>query len=235
MRLSDAFLTWRDRVLSSPGFQRWAASFPLTRPLARSQERRLFDLVAGFVHSQVLSACVQLDLFSRLTQPQTPDALAQALTLPPDALTRLLDAAIALGLLETRAEGRVGLGMLGAALLGNPGAVAMIEHHALLYRDLADPVALLRGPPPGGTALARYWAYGTQEAGEVAAYSTLMAASNSLVSADILDAWPLAGTRRLLDIGGGEGVFLEAALRRAPALEGMLFDLPAVAARAEET
>ena len=29
--------------------------------------------------------------------------------------------------------------------LGNPGVGAMIAHHAMLYRDLADPVALLKG------------------------------------------------------------------------------------------
>ena len=37
------------------------------------------------------------------------------------------------------------LGPLGAAMVGNPGVAAMVEHHALLYADLADPVALLRG------------------------------------------------------------------------------------------
>ena len=31
------------------------------------------------------------------------------------------------------------------ALIGNPAIGAMIEHHAMLYDDLRDPVALLRG------------------------------------------------------------------------------------------
>ena len=44
-----------------------------------------------------------------------------------------------------RGDGRFGLGALGAALVGNPGIAAMVEHHALLYADLRDPVALLRG------------------------------------------------------------------------------------------
>jgi demethylspheroidene O-methyltransferase len=38
--------------------------------------------------------------------------------------------------------------------------------------------------------------------------------------------------RHLLDLGGGEGAFLEAALRATPGLRATLFDLPAVAARA---
>ena len=42
-----------------------------------------------------------------------------------------------------------------------------------------------------------------------------------------------SGHRCLLDVGGGEGTFLAAAATRAPSLRLMLFDLPAVAARAE--
>ena len=62
------------------------------------------------------------------------------------------DAAVALRLAEHRGGGRYGLGKLGHAMVGNPGVAAMIEHHALLYADLADPVALLRGVR-GPTAL----------------------------------------------------------------------------------
>ena len=43
-------------------------------------------------------------------------------------------------------------------LLANPGIEAMVEHNALLYHDLADPVAFLRDPQRE-TALSRYWAY----------------------------------------------------------------------------
>ena len=51
---------WRNRLLMSPRFQRAAAAFPLTRPLARREARGLFDVVAGFVYSQVLLSCVRL-------------------------------------------------------------------------------------------------------------------------------------------------------------------------------
>ncbi len=55
-------------------------------------------------------------------------------------------------------DGRFALADLGAAVIGNPGIAAMVEHHALLYADLADPVALLRGET-GRTRLASYWPY----------------------------------------------------------------------------
>ena len=40
----------------------------------------------------------------------------------------------------------------------------MIEHHALLYADLADPVALLR-ERGADTRLSRYWAYAGDRSG----------------------------------------------------------------------
>jgi demethylspheroidene O-methyltransferase len=63
----DRILAWRDGLLQSPRFRRRAAAFPLTRPIARHHARSLFDLVAGFVYSQVLLACVQLRLFDVLS------------------------------------------------------------------------------------------------------------------------------------------------------------------------
>ena len=59
-----------------------------------------------------------------------------------------------------------------------------------------------------------------------------MAASLPLVADQVLGAYDLRRHRCLLDVGGGEGAFLEAAAAVAPGLRLMLFDLPAVAERA---
>lgn len=234
------WLSLRDRILSSARFQRWAAEFPLTRAIARRRARQLFDLCAGFVYSQILLACVRLQLFERLRDgPQTIAVLAAKTSLSVAAITRLVDAAVSLRLLERRAEQRVGLGPHGAALLGNPGIAAMIEHHPLLYADLTDPVALLRAPSMD-TGLARYWAYARSEkpaalsSEQTGAYTELMSRSQPLVAQDILDAYPLDTHRCLLDVGGGDGTFLVTVAKRAPQLRCVLFDLPAVAARAQD-
>ena len=228
----------RDRLLANRRFQRWAAAFPLTRPIARRRARALFDLCAGFVYSQVLTAFVRLGLPALLLgAPQTVAALARRLDVPEEAMRRLLDAAAALRLAEPRGDDRYGLGDLGAALAGQPAVAAMVEHHALLYADLRDPLALLRGAA-GETALSRYWPYATRGAGhtgdaaDVAPYTALMAASQPLVADEILDAYPLRRHRCLLDVGGGDGTFAVEAARRAPDLAVRLFDLPAVAQKA---
>ena len=246
LSFSDRLLGWRDRLLASPAFHRLASGFPLTRPIAQRSARELFDLVAGFVYSQVLSACVKLDLFEILSAgPQSQSSLAQRFNMSDEAAARLLAAAVSLRLVEVRGtteggEARYGLGMLGAPLVGNDAVKAMILHHDTLYTDLSDPVALLRGAGPR-PALSGFYPYTAEDAparaGELAAdevgsYSQLMAASQPLVAAEILDAYSFAGHRRLLDVGGGEGRFLCSVAARVPQLQLTLFDLPAVADRA---
>ena len=235
---SDHYLAVRDRWLTSPRFQRWAAAFPLTRPTARRRARALFDVCAGFVYSQILFACVRLRLFDLLAEgPQTAMSIAERLNLPLESTERLLDAAVSLDLVDKRTEARFGLGALGAALIGNPGVGEMVEHHSLLYADLHDPVGLLRGDRRD-TELSKYWAYAGAETPserariQIADYTKLMSNSQPLVASDILDAYPLDKHRCLLDVGGGEGAFLIEAARRAKHLNLMLFDLPPVAERA---
>ena len=237
-RLQERWHDRRNRWLMDPRFQRSAAAFLPTRPLARREARELFDIVAGFVWSQVLLACVRLGVFERLRDGPVAvtDLLPPGMLAPQPAAT-LLRAAAALELLEPRSGDRWALGRRGAALLGNPGVLAMIEHHAVLYADLVDPVSMLQAPR-GSTALARYWPYaaavepGGVEAASTAAYTRLMSASQGLVAEEILDAHDFSRHRRVLDVGGGDGTFLRAVARRVPGIDLALFDLPGVAAQA---
>lgn len=235
----DRILAWRDRLIGDPRFQRFAARFPLTRPIAQAEAGALFDITAGFVYAQVLAAAVRLDLFRILAEgPASEIDLAARTGLGRDGVARLTAAAATLGLVQRRSHGRWGLGRRGAALLGNPGLAEMIAHHDLFYRDMADPIGLLSGR--GGTELARFWPYATTadrnriDPASAAAYSDLMAASQGFVAEDVLAVAPFAGVRRLMDVGGGDGTFLRRAAARHPHLAVTLFDLPAVAALARE-
>jgi demethylspheroidene O-methyltransferase len=236
--LKDRWLAVRDEILASPRFIRFARSSVFTNRIARKRARQLFDLVAGFVYSQVLHTCVHLDLFKTLAKgPATVKQLAAQTEMSEASMQQLLVAAQSLGLIEARGSQRFGLGPLGAALVANPGVAAMIEHHAMLYRDLQDPVALLRGEA-SNTELQRYWSYSNcphpnkLTPDDVKPYSALMAASVGLVAEEVVDAYPIEQYRCLLDIGGGEGGFIKAAAARAPKLRCMLFDLKPVAEQA---
>jgi len=234
-RLSD----FRNRKVADPAFRRWASRFPLTRSVARSQAKALFDLTAGFVYSQVLAACVRVGLFEMLaTGPLDIDTIASRIDLSAGATDRLLKAAAALDLVEARRGGSYALGPLGAALVGNPGVEAMILHHDILYRDLQDPLALLGGQTAAD--LKSYWVYAGGETSSPAKprrhadYTRLMSASQAFITDEILDAYSFKRHRRLLDVGGGDATFLIAAGQAAPHLELALFDLPPVAAIARQ-
>lgn len=226
---------WRQKLLSSPGFQRWAAALPLTRPMARRKAGELFALCTGFVHSQVLLAAVELDLFRKMaSRAMSAGDVAAGSELGEPGAERLLRAGASLGLFHRLGDGQYTLGDLGAALLGNPSVFAMIRHHGALYHDLADPVALLRARS-AQTRLARYWRYGqaADPAGAsgaaVAGYSALMADTQAFIAGEVLAAYDMRRHRRILDIGGGDGAFLAQVGKRHPGLDRTLCDLPAVA------
>ena len=232
----ERWINWRNRLIADPRFQRAAAASPFTRFIARRRARALFDLCAGFVYSQILLACVRLRLFEALAAGPAPASqLAARLDLAPDAMRRLLRAAVSLKLLRALSDDRFALDDLGASVLGNLSVAAFVEHHALLYDDLRDPVALLRGETR--TRLSQFWPYAVGDANDLqasAAYSELMARSQQLIAEDVLDAYNFGKHKRLLDIGGGEGAFVAAVAARHPGLGLQILDLPPVARRARD-
>lgn len=233
-KLREKTSATRNALLGSLTFQRWASALPLTRPLAQRRAREVFDLCAGFVYSQILYACVKLQLFEHLQGGVRSLAqISNALKLAPEPTRRLLDAAAALKLVDRFGADRYGLGPHGAVIAGNPGILKMIEHHAMLYADLADPVALLRGERKDA-ALSGYWAYATSTSASdlsdtrIAEYTALMAASQTLIAEEILATYPIAQHRCLLDVGGGDGTFVGAVAAKIPNIKLKVFDLPAV-------
>ncbi len=229
----------RDRLLVNPRFTRFASSVPGLRWIARRRARAVFDLVAGFVYSQVLRSCVELKIFGlvsgrRLTAPE----LAATANLPVDACERLVTAAVALRLLERRSGGTIGIGALGAPLVANEGLQNLVMHHAALYGDLEDPVALLRGPRTDAR-MRKYWPYASTEhpdqllGDQTSQYSALMSSTQSLIVDEVLAAYSFREHRCLMDVGGGEGAFLRGVGVRWPKLQLRLFDLPPVVARAQ--
>ena len=224
------------RLVADPAFQARAARIPLLRRIVRSEGEAMFDLVAGFCHSQVLLALVRLGLPAQLLEvPADTATLAARSRIPQDRMTVLLNAAASIGLLR-HSRGLWSLTTRGAALAGVPGLQGMIAHHDVLYRDLTDPVAFFREEVE--TELAGFWPYvfgaaGATDPGVTATYSALMADSQRLVAADTIAAVDWSASRRVMDVGGGTGAFLTALGQAQPDLALDLFDLPAVAPDAQ--
>ncbi|RFO97012.1 hypothetical protein DIC66_11035 [Rhodoferax lacus] len=238
---------WMDGVhrkveqwMAQPWLYRLALSNPLTRWFAQRRTRQIFDLMSGFVYSQVLLSCVRLKLFAQLQKaPATLEELASRCHMPEAALQRLLLSAVSLKLLERRSHQRYGLGPLGMPIAAHEGIRAMIEHNSLLYRDLAEPTTFLQDAWSG--QMAAYWPYAhaatpqqakEADAAHVDRYSALMAASQTFVLQEVLDTFPFGQYRCVLDVGAGKGRFMAELAGREKQLRLQLFDLPQVLALA---
>ncbi|MEO0862130.1 MAG: methyltransferase [Pseudomonadota bacterium] len=225
------------RLIASRRFQSLVAATPGLRRIARRDGEALFDLVAGFVHSQVLWSVIDLRLLHRLMEdgPHTAASLSMQTPLTAERMTLLCDAAAALGLMRQTRDG-FAIARKGAALLGVPGLEAMIAHHSVLYRDLSNPVDTLAGAE---TELSQFWPYvfgagAAKDPKTAQRYSALMTDSQVLVAEETLRRVDLSGAKTVLDIGGGTGAFLTALGRRHARPRLHLFDLPAVTPQARD-
>ena len=224
-------------VFSNEKFQSWASNFPFIRRIARKEGEEIFDLIMGFVNAQVVWALVKLRILNSLLDgPKHVSDIALETALPQGRAEVLMNSATALGLTKRRAEGAFVLSRKGAPLLGVPGLMDMIRHHEHFYRDITDPVALLRDEVD--TELSHFWPYvfGASDSAPrdvTENYSHLMAASQKLVAHDTLKMVIFSSGNKILDVGGGTGSFAIELVRKFTDVSVDIFDLPQVKSAAE--
>ena len=242
--LWDRICILKDKLIADTRFQNRVAKIPFLKNIAKKRANQLFDVMAGFVYTQILLSCVRLDIFNLLKDgPLTLEEIKKSCSLDIIPLKKLLDAAISIHLLEMRAQERYGLGTLGAPMVGNTALAAMIEHHTVLYEDLSDPLRLLSGDVEI-KKLEKFWPYvspdqqdqdSLKDKERVKNYSDLMSASLPLVADQVIDAYDFSQHECLLDVGGGQGTFLKRVFLNTPQLKRKLFDLPGVANLAKDS
>ena len=87
----------RDRILLNNKLRSSIESSIIFKPFVRAQANQIFDLVSGFVYSQILFACVSLDLFEKLRNgPIFLDKLSKSCDIEFLEMKRLVDGASAL-------------------------------------------------------------------------------------------------------------------------------------------
>ena len=186
----------------------------------------ILALGRNYQGAAVLAAAADLDLFGALAPaPLTAAALARALQCDLRGLTALLDALVALRLLEKSGSNYalpVGLN----AFLTSEGAqsiLAMAQHQGHCLRNWAQ---LGRVVKTGRPAQCMPGVRG--EAGDQEAFIGAMHNISAPNADQVIRAVQPLQFRHLLDIGGASGTWTIAFLRACPSAQATIFDLPHV-------
>jgi hypothetical protein len=217
--------------------QELAGAGPPTRAPREEVAARLRRALRAPREHQLLYVAAALGLADLLAAgPRSSADLARAAGAHPQALRRALRGMVAMGLLTERDDGRFGLAPPGACLRREaPGS---LRGEALLAGEcFAAWGALLHTVRTGETAFerARGVAFFAHFAGDPELARHLhrdMARQTGPIAAAVAAAYDFSAVRTLVDVGGGHGALLAAVLRRYPAVRGVLFDTPGVAAGA---
>jgi len=202
-------------------------------------QRSLARLMDGYLTTQLLYVAARLGVADALAAgPRTGPEIAAAVGADPDRLTRMLRGLALDDVLAEYEDGRFALTPVGECLReGVPGSLrGQVLVRGDVYWEAA--AGLLQAATDGGTALehvhgARFFDYLAAEPERAAAFQASMAHRSEREAADVVAAYDFGGIGRLVDVGGGSGVLLEAILRATPALHGILFDRPDAVERAQ--
>ncbi|HWE02015.1 MAG TPA: methyltransferase [Tepidisphaeraceae bacterium] len=197
----------------------------------------LFDMVRWSHGSELLAAAVaHFDLFSRLNrQAMTLEEIARELKLAPRPANVLLVALRAMNLIEADADGKLYPSAIardhlvpgGEFYMGdyvgltseNPGVKNMVQ------RLVTNKPIESRPDDPGAGFIFRQGIESAMDHEAPARRLTLALAGRARIVAPALARQlDLAGAKRLLDVGGGTGLYAIACLRANPTLRAVVWD-----------
>lgn len=190
--------------------------------------------------SHAVRAMAVLGLADHLADgPRTADELAVATQTHAPTLARLVRALAALGLLAHDDAGRVRLTPLGEPLQATapaslrPYVLAIFAPHVeRAWHDLPQAVRTGEATFPHVHGLG-FWDFFAAHPEEGALFDAAMTGSGDVRSRLLPAVMDLATVGTLVDVGGGQGRMLAAALAATPNLRGVLFDRPDVLPGAE--
>src|SRR4051794_3978648 len=207
----------------------------------------VFEIFRGNHGTELLTAAVaHFDVFGRLAAgPRTPEDLRSELGLAERPAVVLLTALRAFGLLVGDDQGRLDLSPLAREHLTPGGAFDVGGYVGLAAESpgVVEMVERLRTNRPAGAeaedqGAAFIYREGIESAMEREASArtlTLALAGRARNVAPVLAATvSLDGSRRLLDVGGGTGIYSIAWLLRHPELVAVVWDRPEVLKVARE-
>lgn len=187
----------------------------------------IMRVAMGFMAAKHLFVASAIGIFEKLAAvPATLDELAAKCAVPRRTLRISADAMVSLGLLEREGERYRNSAAAAAYLAGDAGpdlrpAMRFLDRISYpTWIKLEDAVRRGEGE--------RHFGHFTDEEQQI--FSAGVEAITAGMAASLAESYDFTGHRRVLDVGGGTGSFLIAVLRRHPALQATLFELPGACA-----
>lgn len=195
---------------------------------------RIVDMASAFYESAVLFAASDLGIFKALAErgPSGLDAVASACGLDRRGGRLLLDACVALGLLE-KEDGRY-RNTPEAALFLVPGSPGDLSGAIRYNRDVYGAWGRLKEMALTGKPVERPEAHLGEDPERTRTFVLAMHGRALGIGRAVVPRLDLAGRRRVLDVGGGPGTYSVLIAEAHPGLECVVLDLPPVAAIASE-
>jgi hypothetical protein len=191
-------------------------------------------MMTGYWVSKALNVAAELGVADLLRDgPRISDELAAACGAHPPTLYRLLRALASVGVFAEGEGRRFALTPLAELLRSDvPGSMRALArmYGSEQYRAWGD---LLDGVRTGEPAFDRvfgasFFDYLAGSPGSGAIFNEAMTGWTAQVADAVVAAYEFAGTRTVLDVGGGHGLLLATILQVYPAMHGVLFERPDV-------
>jgi O-methyltransferase domain len=201
---------------------------------------QLLPLVWGLHTARAVYAVAELGIADLIADGQASSAeLSRATATHEPSLYRVLRLLAAQGVFEEHERRRFSLTVLGQRL--RTGAPAGMRSWATFLEALGGLgpfehiLDTIRTGRPGtettlGTGIFGFLAQHPEQA---AIFDAAMSERTAAFAPSVAGACGFADVRTVVDVGGGKGTLLVEILRRHPHLQGILFEAPTVAARAE--
>lgn len=195
----------------------------------------LFDIINGRTKTQLLLTAIELNVFDHLANMQSSESVAAQLNTHPVGTRFLLDGLAALDLVDkengcyrNRPETQTALHRQSPVYVGRMFSM-MDEMSAGIMADIGNRVRSGLPDTPADFGNEAVWA---AHARSMANYQRSGPAQKMAARVSQLDGFE--SFEKMLDLGGGPGLYCLAIVAEHPHMHGVIFDQPAVVKVAEE-
>jgi len=202
---------------------------------------QLMPMIFGFMTSQAIAVVSKLGIADLLKdEPKNVEELAQATGAQPRPLYRILRALASVGIFIEVEGGRFGLTPMAEALRSDVPeslrGLAMFFGAEFHWRVWSDLFYSAQSGLPGFERVygKAYFDYLAENPVPAQIFNDAMTSFSASVSAAVTDAYDFSGIKKLVDVGGGHGLFLASILQKYPQMNGVLFDAQSVIDGASE-